>query len=935
MEFDTKNLKLITIFFVFLFVLGIILFVSYLSISNLQPIFNNEDAVSYTSLLLGDTSSLLSLSFSPSAVPIATVKNNTWLEFDGIDDYLNITTEKKDMVYFKWNYTGIMTEVFGIDAEDNYYPVNYSEANYVFGKYNLTTFYSGKIDEIRLYNYSIPKKIIIEDSYVLFDGTNDYLQNSSASGLNVSGNNLTIIGWLKPRGVPEANMSGNWSMILTSGNEDYQLLAYDNKSRIAFGNKTAYVTTHSGLLVANPERWQFLAVEVNGSSVKFYSNRYPKEVYSMGDSITAGCCSNSSHFTSSDAYPMTADKVFHTYQYWLDYNMGSYSSAESSTFSFYNKGWSGQTCDEMISRWDNSTSGLKNNTIVMLMCGTNDGLTDSTEIKDDYDQIVSLASARNQTLLWGEIIPGIGCANQSHRDNMTDVNNYIQTLANANGFINVINWHMNLSNGTFGCRNNNLYWDTLHPNEEGYKKMAEIMWLEGFGGIDYSQTIQLQEQEEIVGSFKGIASSKNNNFTIGSDVSGTEKFYKGGIENLIVYNNTVGLSYINSIFNNGKEIQAIDNNYLVSAWRMNNTLTSSKGKNTLTSNGATLYNKTGGLIAFFNFDGDYNDLSENLYTGAVVNGSVNASEPGKYNQGLKLNGSFWNYLMMDNMNESLNLYDTDYVISFWMNSTTASASDFIIGNAVGGWSVAMVGFKIVLWIRDSDENIQTSNAFTIQSGKLYHILINYDKEKHLHSFYIDGLLNKTAVEEDGIPNIKLYNLTIGAVPGTRVPGFDYTGMIDDVAIYNKKMSPEEVFEIYENGLFELTAKYKLNENSGTTAYDSSAYENNGVISGGTLWNNDGITNSLNVGTDFSYLGSIFTILNPDYNWDLITVSYQVSNSKNTFENLSNNYISGTSEGYSMLITGLKILGVVLILSVIAFLIFYLRKKFGGTITGLG
>ncbi len=66
--------------------------------------------------------------------------------------------------------------------------------------------------------------------------------------------------------------------------------------------------------------------------------------------------------------------------------------------------------------------------------------------------------------------------------------------------------------------------------------------------------------------------------------------------------------------------------------------------------------------------------------------------------------------------------------------------------------------------------------------------------------------------------------------------------------------------------------YRFNENSGTTAYDTSGNGNNGTITGAT-WNNDGIDNTLTEDVDYTRSGTVFTTINSEFAWSETIVSY--------------------------------------------------------------
>ena len=67
-------------------------------------------------------------------------------------------------------------------------------------------------------------------------------------------------------------------------------------------------------------------------------------------------------------------------------------------------------------------------------------------------------------------------------------------------------------------------------------------------------------------------------------------------------------------------------------------------------------------------------------------------------------------------------------------------------------------------------------------------------------------------------------------------------------------------------------QWKFNEASASKVYDVSGQGNNGTITGAT-WQDDGINNSLTVDVDYNYTDNIFQILNSEYAWSNLSLSY--------------------------------------------------------------
>jgi hypothetical protein len=100
-------------------------------------------------------------------------------------------------------------------------------------------------------------------------------------------------------------------------------------------------------------------------------------------------------------------------------------------------------------------------------------------------------------------------------------------------------------------------------------------------------------------------------------------------------------------------------------------------------------------------------------------------------------------------------------------------------------------------------------------------------EKHL---YINGVLDNTATTA-GVVTGKSAGVYVGcrqSEASNRI--YFFNGRIDDVRIYNRDLSAEEIQELSQAGMDDPVAHWKFDEGSGTAAYDS-AGNNDGTIYG--------------------------------------------------------------------------------------------------------
>jgi len=102
----------------------------------------------------------------------ASIKNQTWLDFDGVNDVLTINDNGYVTVAFWYDNTTTSDWVLYVNTsgilyvdgnEIGAFPVNfyYSDGSkYYFGKEDATTFKNGSIDNIRFYNSTINETVI-------------------------------------------------------------------------------------------------------------------------------------------------------------------------------------------------------------------------------------------------------------------------------------------------------------------------------------------------------------------------------------------------------------------------------------------------------------------------------------------------------------------------------------------------------------------------------------------------------------------------------------------------------------------------------------------------------------------------------------------------------------------------------------------------------
>ena len=244
---------------------------------------------------------------------------------------------------------------------------------------------------------------------------------------------------------------------------------------------------------------------------------------------------------------------------------------------------------------------------------------------------------------------------------------------------------------------------------------------------------------------------------------------------------------------------------LVGHWKLNETSgttasdSSGNGRNGTYTNAPTL-NQTGQCSTAVSFDGsddyvtiaDNAEFSKHTSTGQTVAGWVKVTtipSTGTSRAPIAAKGtsSAWEWALYVYRNDSTTWYAG---ASYWQQSGSTH-------NEIG----------------------YSTTTFT--TGTWVHVAMTFAPGV-ANKLYVNGSLVATGTTFTGSP----YDGTRSVQIGRREDGKYLNAVIDDVRVYNRVLSASDIEELYS-----LRLHWKLDETSGTTATDSSAYENTGTYVG--------------------------------------------------------------------------------------------------------
>lgn len=238
-----------------------------------------------------------------------------------------------------------------------------------------------------------------------------------------------------------------------------------------------------------------------------------------------------------------------------------------------------------------------------------------------------------------------------------------------------------------------------------------------------------------------------------------------------------------------------------------------------------------GLVGYWSMDGNtinwntgtITDLSGNGNTGAL-NGMSTTSSPmlGKIGQALLFSGSQWISIAPSSSLE----FSGDFSISAWVYYN-GNDSDYrtIIDGGSSSWNLSVQSTTGKAMIGETGVADICAGATVLSTG--WHFLAG-TRAGNTFSIYVDGRLDGTCTSSVS------FTTTNTKYIGKASSGSYWLNAIDDVRVYNRALSQQEIQMLYETGSFDL---------ANTPAGNSSFSINQGGLNAGLVayWPLDGDT----------------------------------------------------------------------------------------------
>jgi len=264
---------------------------------------------------------------------------------------------------------------------------------------------------------------------------------------------------------------------------------------------------------------------------------------------------------------------------------------------------------------------------------------------------------------------------------------------------------------------------------------------------------------------------------------------------------------------------------------------------------------TNGLVGYWSFNGmdmaatTAFDKSGQNNNGTLTNGPVRSE--GKIGQALSFDG------LDDKIDfgnpSTLDVSTTAWSFSLWFKTSSTGAYQFLLGKSqtavTQSWEVRITNGNVLQtnWYDNLNNDFVTGTT-VVTDGRWHNVAVTRQGGAGgTITLWLDGKSEGTTSETPrNVSNS--YSVTMGT--DGRAPGiFPYTGLIDEVRVYNRALSVDEIKRLYKMGAtnkINVPRKDTLKEGlvgswtfdgpdmAATTAFDKSGQNNNGTLTNGPV-----------------------------------------------------------------------------------------------------
>ena len=243
------------------------------------------------------------------------------------------------------------------------------------------------------------------------------------------------------------------------------------------------------------------------------------------------------------------------------------------------------------------------------------------------------------------------------------------------------------------------------------------------------------------------------------------------------------------------------------------------------------YVPTNGLVGWWPFNGNANDESGNRNNGVVNGASLTMDRFGNVNSSYNFNGTS-NYIEVAH-NSTFNFQTPNSVsFSLWIKTSMNSGAMFVqkqagVGSTQNGVNCGILASNGYLTgVAKEASGVQSliaSPAVGYNNNQWHHFVYTFSSGNA--NIYLDGVLLSSQTNSGSVVANSTTNLIFGY--GLPLNNFFYNGRLDDIGIWNRALTQQEVKNLYDGNICYqyITVRDTLLINMSITGFNPVTYNN--------------------------------------------------------------------------------------------------------------
>lgn len=209
-----------------------------------------------------------------------------------------------------------------------------------------------------------------------------------------------------------------------------------------------------------------------------------------------------------------------------------------------------------------------------------------------------------------------------------------------------------------------------------------------------------------------------------------------------------------------------------------------------------------GLQAWYPFNGNANDDSGSGHNGISNGATLTTDRFGASNSAYMFGTN--NYILIP---DNVNFRPQVFTISSWVVFTGNPLSNYsiILAKNIGTGTIESIDMNYSSSDNSWFCNISSSSALgafitspeNIIQGTWYNVVYQYDDVNNIQKVYVNGILTSSNVVTTNI-SYDTKPWTIGMEYEYNTPSFFFNGKIDDIGMWDRLLSPQEISTIYQS-----------------------------------------------------------------------------------------------------------------------------------------